>query len=109
MILFQIIFLLEIMSYPADEVGDTPIQKIVIQPTTRSDFEYQHQNHSSRSRGRKIEQPIIKVLKKPRSKAIELGHPKKFDPKNPIHYTRAEVNGSFRQSPIMSINATMLK
>ncbi|XP_055315726.1 uncharacterized protein LOC129575758 [Sitodiplosis mosellana] len=110
LILFQVILL--VAAYPAENDDDTPIKKIVIRPTSRSDFIQAKQHH----RGRKIENEptIIKVLKKPAIKSIALNHPKKYDSKvhilsngddNSIHYAKAKVNGSFRNSPIRAINA----
>lgn len=99
------------MCYPA-EVNDTPIHKITIRPTEPSDSTQPPSNRSKANinRGRKIENggTIIKVLKKPSEKETSLTHPKKFESINhtnladakPIYFTRAKVNGSFRQSPL---------
>lgn len=99
-------------AYPAKD-DDTPIKKIVIRPTSRSDF-IQAKQHRSHARGRKIENEptIIKVLKKPAIKLTTLNHPKKFDSKvhilsgdDTIYYAKAKVNGSFRNSPIRAFDA----
>lgn len=114
-------FILFVAASPATNGADddTPIKKIVIRPTNRSDFipTKQHQQQQQRQRGRKIENEpnIIKVLKKPAIKSTTFNHPKKFDSKihvlsnnggdNSIHYAKAKVNGSFRNSPIRAIDS----
>lgn len=101
---------------PIEDENDTPIKKIVIRPTSRSDLIQIQRNRSNRHsiRGRKIENEptIIKVLKKPSIKLTTSNHPKKYDSKihivsgdKSIHYTKAKVNGSFRNSPIRATNA----
>lgn len=103
-----------IMSYPA-EISDTPIKKIIIQPTS-SNYIRQTQNrqlnvHSNRGRNIENGSSIIKVLKKPAIKE-RTSKPKKYNSKvnilstesNPIYFTRAKVNGSFRNSPITAID-----
>lgn len=108
--LFLLQIILLVASYLTADDDDTPIKKIHIRPTSRSDFIQTQQNRSNH-RGRKIENEptIIKVLKKP---SITSNHPKKYDSKvhilsgdNSIHYAKAKVNGSFRNSPIRAINA----
>lgn len=105
------------MNTSAAENGDTPIKKIMIRPTPRSEAAYPHQSqpHHNSGRGRKIENEptLIRVLKKPTHKSMSLAHPKKFNStihtppseNNPIYYARAKVNGSFRHSPINSIDS----
>lgn len=97
--------------------NDTPIKKIVIRTTPRSEAVHPHQSHSHHSsgRGRKIENEpmLIRVLKKPTHKSTSVTHPKKYNStihtspseNNPIYYARAKVNGSFRHSPIKSIDS----
>lgn len=114
--LFQLILFVAADTAKNGDDGDTPIKKIVIRPTSRSDFTKQHQQQHHH-RGRKIEHEpkIIKVLKKPATKATTLNHPKKFDSKihilsnhgadNTIHYAKAKVNGSFRNSPIRATDS----
>lgn len=110
-----------VMNHPATD-SDTPIKKLVIRPTHRSDGAQIRQNrtyHGSK-RGRKIENEpplVIKVLKNPnrKMKPISLNHPKKYDSNihilptryNSIYYATAKVNGSFRNSPIRAYNATI--
>lgn len=103
------------MSYPA-EYSDTPIKKIVIRPTTSSEFQQAHNRHlnANNNRGRKIqnEPSIIKLITKPAIKS-RTSAPKKYDSKvhilsaesNPIYFTRAKANGSFRDSPITAIDS----
>lgn len=105
-----------LMCYAMDDQMDTPIQKITIKPAPpTSAVPVQHLTNAdssnvNRYRGRKIEinsspPTIIKVLKKPLKKLNTSGHSKKFaipsgnsTAENKIYFTRARVNGSFRQS-----------
>lgn len=94
-----------------DEQTDTPIRKITIKPpppTTVPHPTNANNLNVSRHRGRKIEidpsPTIIKVLKKPSKKSNTILHRKKIETngnstdENVIYFTRARVNGSFRQS-----------
>lgn len=99
------------MNHPTTN-SDTPIKKLVIRPTHRSDGAQIRQNRTYHGikRGRKIENVpplVIKVLKNPnrKMKPMSLNHPKKYD--SNIHYATAKVNGSFRNSPIRAYNATI--
>lgn len=107
MIWFQAI----LMCYAMAEQTDTPIHKITIKPpppTTAPHPMHANNFNVNRHRGRKIEidpsPTIIKVLKKPPKKPNTILHRKKFEPngnltdENMIYFTRARVNGSFRQS-----------
>lgn len=100
-----------IMCHPINNQTDTPIQKITIQPappTVEPHPLNSNTTHVSPARGRKIENDppprIINVLKKPSKKPVTSTHPKKYGSnsnvtdKNPIYFTRAKVNGSFRHS-----------
>lgn len=106
------------MNHPVDS-SETPIKKIVIRPTHRSDVAESRPNQAHRGikRGRKIENDplVIKVLKNPnqKTKPMSLNRPKKYDsnihilPANSIYYAQAKVNGSFRHSPIRAYDSTI--
>lgn len=105
-----------------DKQTDTPIQNINIKPAPPTSVPppSSHTNSSNVSphRGRKIgihtPPTIIKVLKKPSKKLPTSTYPKKFTANrnstddDPIYFTRAKVNGSFRHSPGRARDAKQL-
>lgn len=109
---FVVLFLLQIICfygcvicYPA-EISDTPITKIDIHPTKPTSATSDAASENTK-RGRTIENvtSIAKALKKPTEKPSSTTHPKKYDAEihtnstepDPVHITRAKVNGSFQQ------------